>query len=180
MNKMSLIPYFNLSYGIRALSTPIKFLNLPCPDFLSLTLQTHLIQICQLLCPMFQLLLSASQLVSFPSINVNAQLPLKCTVHNYSSWHAQFYALLFCYNLLGYVDDSLLCLPIFEASAHSFKLCQDQLIFHAIFASLSKSIMPLIASTKTSQSMVKIDQTLCWLILKSYPSSQRKNFLNHP
>ncbi|KAK9266874.1 hypothetical protein L1049_027133 [Liquidambar formosana] len=45
------------------------------------------------------------------SINAAAQLPLKLTSMNYPSWRAQFNALLFGYDLMGYMDGSQSCPP---------------------------------------------------------------------
>lgn len=88
------------------------------------------------------------------SINAAAQLPLKLTSLNYLSWRAQFNALLIGYDLMGYVDGSYPCPPktVGEAEnpAYIFWRRQDQLLLHAIFASVSEQVTPLLASATTS------------------------------
>nr|CAD1831837.1 unnamed protein product [Ananas comosus var. bracteatus] len=93
------------------------------------------------------------------SINATAQLPLKLTHLNYPSWRAQFNALLFGYDLMGFVDGSKSCPPSTimndgkPTPNPDFALWvrQDQLLLHAIIASTSENIMSFIASAKTSR-----------------------------
>ncbi|CAL9007908.1 unnamed protein product [Prunus brigantina] len=54
------------------------------------------------------------------TINVIAQLPVKLTPTNYPSWRAQFNALLYGYDLMGYVDGS--SLPINHSTRASHLL----------------------------------------------------------
>lgn len=95
---------------------------------------------------------------SLVSINAAAQLPLKLTPLNYFSWKAQFHALFYGLDLLGYFDGSTPCPSgtITTASdspapnpAHHLWCRQDQLILHAILASLSEDVMFLVASATT-------------------------------
>jgi hypothetical protein len=98
-------------------------------------------------------------LVNLISINAAAQLPLKLSPSNYLSWRAQFHTLLVGYDLLGYLDGSLAC-PLRSVvtngistvnPAYTFWLRQDQLLLHAIIASVSESITPFVASSQTSR-----------------------------
>ncbi|XP_021624998.1 uncharacterized protein LOC110624189 [Manihot esculenta] len=92
------------------------------------------------------------------TIKVATQLPHKLTTVNYLSWRAQFYALLIGLDLTGYIDDKIPCLPstlttgetISPNPAHFLWLRQDSLLFHAILASVSESLVSLISSSKTS------------------------------
>ncbi|OMO69204.1 Reverse transcriptase, RNA-dependent DNA polymerase [Corchorus capsularis] len=92
------------------------------------------------------------------ALNTSAQLYLKLTSTNFTSWRAQFGALLIGFDLVGYIDG---CLPSpppeierddnkIPNPAYSFWLCQDKLILHVILASSSESVLPLIAASKTS------------------------------
>ncbi|GMY39521.1 Retrovirus-related Pol polyprotein from transposon RE1, partial [Fagus crenata] len=102
---------------------------------------------------------SPHNLVNLISINATAQLPLKLSPSNYLSWRAQFHTLLVGYDLLGYLDGSLAC-PLRSVvtngistvnPAYTFWLRQDQLLLHAIIASVSESITPFVASSQTSR-----------------------------
>ncbi|CAB4273455.1 unnamed protein product [Prunus armeniaca] len=85
------------------------------------------------------------------TINATAQLPVKLTPTNYSSWRAQFNALLYSYDLMGYVDGSRLCPSTTQLVLRTFWIRQDQLLLHAILASVSPQVISLIASAKTSK-----------------------------
>jgi hypothetical protein len=93
------------------------------------------------------------------SINVAAQAPLKLTSSNYLSWRAQFESLLVGYDLMGYLDGTLTCpSPILTENgpekvnpSYSPWIRQDKLLLSAILASLSDTIIPFIASAKTSR-----------------------------
>ncbi|PON39060.1 hypothetical protein PanWU01x14_307670 [Parasponia andersonii] len=92
------------------------------------------------------------------SINATAQLPVKLSPTNYSSWRAQFYSLLFGYDLLVYLDGTKLCPPLtitekmsIPNPTHIHWERQDNLLLHAILASASEAVMPLIASATTSR-----------------------------
>ena len=93
------------------------------------------------------------------TINVAAQLPLKLTSCNYFSWKIQFNSLFYGLDLLGYLDGTC---PGPSATLvqngqnitnpeHNLWHRQDQLILHAIFASLSEAVIPLVSSATTSQ-----------------------------
>ncbi|XP_012843406.1 PREDICTED: uncharacterized protein LOC105963544 isoform X2 [Erythranthe guttata] len=100
---------------------------------------------------------SSTTMSSLVTINAAAQLPLKLTSTNYFSWKAQFHALLYGLDLLGYLDGSKPC-PTATTSAdgssnpeHILWRRQDQLLLHAIFASLSEAVIPLVSSATTSK-----------------------------
>lgn len=93
------------------------------------------------------------------AINTAAQLPVKLSSANYPSWRAQFHSLLFGYDILGFLDGSHPCPPATTTAgtvtspnpAYILWQRQDQLLLHAILASLSNTIMPLLASAPTSR-----------------------------
>lgn len=77
-------------------------------------------------------------------ISINgSSLPIKLTPTNYSSWRAQFNALLLGYDLVGYIDGTLSCpLPTLmkkEEPNPTYHLWQhqDKLLLHGIMASVS-------------------------------------------
>jgi len=88
------------------------------------------------------------------AFNITAQINEKLTPSTFSQWRAQFEALFISYDLLNYVEGTLLC-PSSSGTATD-ELCklywvqQDKLILSAILASTSPSITPLIATAKTS------------------------------
>ncbi|OMO82489.1 Reverse transcriptase, RNA-dependent DNA polymerase [Corchorus capsularis] len=99
-------------------------------------------------------------------------LQVKLTATNFSSWRAQFDALLFGYDLVGYVDGSLPA-PASEIEkdgqkvpnpTYSFWMRQDKLILLSIFASTSENILPFIASSITSmeawEKLIKIENPI--------------------
>ncbi|KAI5313965.1 hypothetical protein L3X38_043141 [Prunus dulcis] len=94
---------------------------------------------------------NSNTLSSLITINAAAQLPVKLTPTNYPSWRAQFNALLIGYDLMGYVDGSSTCPPATPAAPRALWILQDQLLLHAILASVSPQVISLIASAKTSQ-----------------------------
>ncbi|XP_021834446.1 uncharacterized protein LOC110774211 [Prunus avium] len=89
------------------------------------------------------------------TINAAAQLPVKLTPLNYLSWCTQFNALLLGYDLLGYLDGTHPCPPkpatVSPTSPHTLWVRQDQLLLHAILASVSEQVISLIATTTTSK-----------------------------
>ncbi|GAB2211664.1 hypothetical protein Drorol1_Dr00024990 [Drosera rotundifolia] len=95
-----------------------------------------------------------SNLVAFNS----TQLPIKLTPTNFPSWKAQFDALLFRYDLLGFVDGKTPCPPktindgetSVPNSAWTFWQRQDKLLFHALMSSLSEKVVPIISSATSS------------------------------
>lgn len=101
---------------------------------------------------------SATAAPNLITINAAAQIPLKLTKVNYFSWKAQFNALFFGLDLLGYLDGTLPCLPstitddgkTITNPDHLPWRRQDQLILHAILASLSESVIPLVSSATSS------------------------------
>ncbi|RVW72763.1 Retrovirus-related Pol polyprotein from transposon RE1 [Vitis vinifera] len=94
---------------------------------------------------------------SFPiAINATQQITTRLTPTNFPSWHAQFESLLLGYNLFGYVDGTHTC-PTLPTStdatattAHHLWFRQDKLILSAILISVSPTVIPLIATSKTS------------------------------
>ncbi|RVW15534.1 hypothetical protein VitviT2T_023207 [Vitis vinifera] len=94
------------------------------------------------------------------SINATAQLPIKLNNNNFPSWKAQFDALLYGYDLMGFLDGTKTC-PSKEIIAEdgttvsnpNFAIWtrQDKLLLHAILASLSEGVVPLIAAATSSR-----------------------------
>jgi hypothetical protein len=99
------------------------------------------------------------------AFNAGSQLPLKLTSTNFPLWRAQLTSLLIGYDLQGYIDGTTICpsstlppniSPDGSASANAPNpaflhwLRQDKLILHAILASVSESVMPLIATSSTA------------------------------
>ncbi|KAK3204746.1 hypothetical protein Dsin_018792 [Dipteronia sinensis] len=88
--------------------------------------------------------------INLISFNATAQLPVKLTSENYSSWKAKFDALLFGYDLLGFINGTKPCPPamiIIEGEIVSNPECilwkqQDKVLFHGIIASLSDRVLP--------------------------------------
>lgn len=88
----------------------------------------------------------ASTLLTNPTLPINlvaitsSQLPLKLTTINYPSWKAQVDAMLFGYDLIGYIDGSLPCPPPTidhngsksPNPAYTVWIRQDELLFLAI------------------------------------------------
>ena len=92
------------------------------------------------------------------TINTFSQIPYKLTASNYLSWRATFTTILFGYDLMGYLDGTLLCPPTpteksspsaLARYAHWYQ--QDQLLLNAIFSSVSETVMSLIAMTTMSR-----------------------------
>jgi hypothetical protein len=106
--------------------------------------------------PNFTLNTQPSSTVDKPIIafNITAQINEKLTPSTFPQWHAQFEALLIGYDLLDYVEGTLLCPS--SSGTTTDELCklywvrQDKLILSVILASTSPSITPLIATAKTS------------------------------
>ena len=96
---------------------------------------------------------------SLISFNIAAQIPLKLNSTNYLSWKLQFNTLFIGYDLMGYIDGSTPCPPLTLTTdnttspnpAYTPWVRQDQLILNAIIGSISPSIIPFIAQSKTSQ-----------------------------
>lgn len=94
------------------------------------------------------------------AINTAAQVPLKLTATNYFAWCTQFDHLLIGYDLYGFVDGSNPCPPATlpspgdststPNSAYQLWIHQDKLLLNAIIGSLSSTLVPFIASKKTS------------------------------
>ncbi|KAF5475981.1 hypothetical protein F2P56_007732 [Juglans regia] len=90
------------------------------------------------------------------SINAATQINEKLTPATFPQWRAQFEALLIGYDLLNFVTGTLTCLVSDSSNSYSSNAArapwihQDKLVLHAILASTSTSVTPLIASSKTS------------------------------
>ena len=104
------------------------------------------------------------------TINAATQLPLKLTKINYPLWRVQHQSLLFGNDLEGYIDGSLTCPPSTisnptntgSISNPAYRLWkrQDSLIFHAMLASVSDSIVPLITSSgSAAEASTRLEQT---------------------
>ena len=92
--------------------------------------------------------------LSLTTINVASQAPLKLTSTNYMAWKLQFQTLFIGYDLIGYVDGTKPCPPATSPTpnpANILWIRQDQLILNAIIGSLSPTIIPFVATAKTSQ-----------------------------
>ncbi|KAF5442304.1 hypothetical protein F2P56_034975 [Juglans regia] len=110
------------------------------------------------------------------AINAHNQLPYKLTSSNFPAWHAQFDSLVIGYDLQGFINGSHPCPtlgtnPTADAIINGSHPCptlgtnptadaivarsrwirQDKLLLNGIFASVSESIMPLIAASGTSR-----------------------------
>lgn len=110
----------------------------------------------------------ASTLLTNPTLPINlvaitsSQLPLKLTTINYPSWKAHVDAMLFGYDLIGYIDGSLPCPPPTidhngsksPNLAYTFWMRRDKLLFLAIIGALSDSIIPRVSSEKTSSEVL--------------------------
>lgn len=110
------------------------------------------------------------------AINAANQLPLKLTPTNYYSWKTQFDALLYGYDLLGYIDGTKPC-PSPETIVDektvpnpNFTLWmrQDKLLLLGIIGSLSHKVVPVVRSCKTSAKAWNRLAKLC-----ANPSSSR-------
>ncbi|KAJ9694017.1 hypothetical protein PVL29_009812 [Vitis rotundifolia] len=102
----------------------------------------------------------SSQSNTLISINAATQMPFKLSKMNYASWRAQFTNLLFGYDLFGFLDGTTPCppetilqfdstTPISNPKCKLWKR-QDRLIVHAILASVTWVVAPLISSATTS------------------------------
>lgn len=97
---------------------------------------------------------SGKTLISFNA----SQSPLKLTSQNYPTWRAQVVPVLLGYNLIGYVNRTLLPpSPIIQKDGkdvrnddYGFWVCQDQMILAAIIASTSFSAMHITSFAGTS------------------------------
>lgn len=114
------------------------------------------------------------------AINATAQLPIKLNSNNFPSWKAQFDALLYGYDLMGFLDGNNTC-PSKEIKDTDGKTIsnpdfaiwtrQDKLLLHAILASLSEGVVPLIAAATSSRD--------AWLKLhKLYANKSRSRVMN--
>ncbi|XP_040997072.1 uncharacterized protein LOC121243077 [Juglans microcarpa x Juglans regia] len=100
---------------------------------------------------------SSSSETSIITINPATTINEKLTPATFSQWRAQFEALLIGYDLIDFVTRKHQC-PAIDATnsatsqaAYSHWVRQDKLLLHAILASTSTTITPLIASCKMSQ-----------------------------
>ncbi|KAF5468685.1 hypothetical protein F2P56_012822 [Juglans regia] len=99
------------------------------------------------------------------AINANAQLPYKLTSSNFPAWHAQLDSLIIGFDLQGFINGSNPC-PTLGSSptaevltARNRWIRQDKLLLNGIFASVSESIMPLIAtSSRSREAWLKLTQ----------------------
>ncbi|KAJ7951530.1 Retrovirus-related pol polyprotein from transposon tnt 1-94 [Quillaja saponaria] len=95
----------------------------------------------------FNTLTQSSQCIS---INPGTQLPIKLSgSSNYLTWRAQIELLLLGYDLLPYIEGTLLYPPLKNLQYHSWRR-QDGLIRHVIMASVDATIAPLVATSKNS------------------------------
>ncbi|KAF5479314.1 hypothetical protein F2P56_000147 [Juglans regia] len=93
-----------------------------------------------------------------PIITINSATTIneKLTASTFPQWRAQFEALFIGYDLMNFVTGDLPCLAIDAENSAASKAAnyrwirQDKLILHALLASTSTTITPLLASCKTS------------------------------
>ena len=104
------------------------------------------------------------------AINATTQLPLKFTKINFPSWRAQSLSLLFGYDLEGYIDGPHPCPPSTTTNADSTETVpnlayrlwkrQDSLLLHAMLASVSDNLVPLITSTgSAAEAWIRLERT---------------------
>ena len=90
------------------------------------------------------------------TINVATTINEKLTPSTFPQWRAQFEALLIGYDLIDFFTGVKKCPaidttdPAASKSVNSHWVRQDKLILHAILASTSTNITPLLAAYKTS------------------------------
>ncbi|XP_011040770.1 PREDICTED: uncharacterized protein LOC105136950 [Populus euphratica] len=96
------------------------------------------------------------------SINATSQLPIKLNSNNFPSWKAQFDALLYGYDLMGFLDGNTTCsskeMIAKDGTTVSNPDCviwtrKDKLLLHAIPAYLSEGVV-----TSTRDARVKLHQ----------------------
>jgi hypothetical protein len=89
------------------------------------------------------------------TLNTATTINAKLTPSTFPQWRAQFEALLIGYDIIDFVTGSKVC-PVIDTTnsafiaANSHWVRQDKLILHAILASTSTNITPLLTSYKTS------------------------------
>ncbi|CAL1402681.1 unnamed protein product [Linum trigynum] len=106
------------------------------------------------------------------ALNPASQLPTKLSGGNFPTWRAQLFTLLRGLDLLRFLDGTH-PEPAATASAdvrtHWFQ--QDQLLLHAILASVSPAIAPYVSDAATSRQ--------AWTILeRMFPSQSRQRVIN--
>ena len=117
-------------------------------------------------------------------LKVNAQAPLKLTAMNYSVWWLQFTSLLFCYDLLGFVDGSQSCPPtmitLLDVASpspnldYTLWLLQDQLLLNAIIGSVSPTLVQFLSTSASTTSRA------AWATLKkTYASPSSGHIMVH-
>lgn len=101
---------------------------------------------------------TSASAIETPIITINTATTInkKLTPSTFPQWRAQFEALLIGYDIIDFVTGDKKCPAIDELNyfaskaANSQWICQDKLILHAILASTSTTITPLLAAHKTS------------------------------
>lgn len=97
-------------------------------------------------------------------ITANQHIPIKLTAANYTSWRANFMAILNGYNLVKHITSNAPTQNSGTEYTHWFQ--QDQLILAAIFGSVSSDILPLVNNATTASS--------AWTILaRAFASKSR-------
>lgn len=97
------------------------------------------------------LITTAAPIAQVIQINASNSLPLKLTPNNFPSWYLQIDTLLSGLDLKGFVDGTLPSpLPTIEGTSTAnpdfLKWSrQDKLVLHAIIASLTEAIIPIIS-----------------------------------
>ncbi|XP_019417294.1 PREDICTED: uncharacterized protein LOC109328330 [Lupinus angustifolius] len=90
-------------------------------------------------------------------LNVGSQLYIKLDGENYPAWRLQFISLLTGYDLLGYINGSIICPPkhLGENSslinpAYTHWIRQDQLILHGIISSVAATVVTHLVTVQSS------------------------------
>ncbi|XP_019459910.1 PREDICTED: uncharacterized protein LOC109359668 [Lupinus angustifolius] len=100
---------------------------------------------------------SSSNIDKLVILNVGSQLYIKLDGENYSAWRLQFISLLMGYDLLGYINGSIICPPkhLDEKSslinpAYTHWIHQDQLILHGIISFMAATVVTHLGTVQSS------------------------------
>ncbi|CAI0551146.1 unnamed protein product [Linum tenue] len=106
------------------------------------------------------------------TLNPASQLPTKLTGDNFPTWRAQLFTLLRGLDLLKFLDGSHPApAATAEASVRTLWFRQDQLLLHAIHASISPSVAPYVSAATSSQE--------AWTTLERRFASQSRQRVIH-
>ncbi|CAL1397616.1 unnamed protein product [Linum trigynum] len=106
------------------------------------------------------------------TLNPASQLPTKLTGDNFPTWRAQLFTLLRGLDLLKFLDGSHPApAATAEASVRTLWFRQDQLLLHAIHASISPSVAPYVSAATSSHD--------AWTTLERLFASQSRQRVIH-